>query len=334
MKMREWQTISLCGVTLLNGLLSPANAQDVSLRLSRMRAEAALRHIAADLPSPGTGGTQSGEVKATPSASGQTTGNPNEGGVTATYSRRPLNVSVGGRMGFDKQTIVIGTPAVAGTIRRRIRTLDVSLDYPLSPRSSVFLTVPYIEQRTSLRSSLGNGIASGRGLGDIGIYLQQRFPGVGRGTDLSATLGLVTPTGKDPFNLAPGQLPTGVGFYQPVLRLTLQKLRVPLMFYGAVDYGTSLSRRVGGTKVDLPDSYGGEVGFYYTFSPEFTSQTSLSLSKLTSPFIDVPGTTVGYLSQSLTYQANQRLSWRGAVDVGLTEDSTDAYFGLSVNSTF
>jgi hypothetical protein len=252
MKMREWRILSLCGVTLLNGLLVPSMAQDVSLRLTRMRAEAALRHIAADLPAPGTGGTQSGEVKATPSASGETSGNPSEGGVTATYSRRPINVGVGGRMGFDKQTVVIGTPAVAGTVRRRIRTLDVSLDYPLSNRSSVFLTVPYIDQRTSLRSPLGNGIASGRGLGDIGIYLQRRFTAVGRGTDLSATFGLVT----------------------------------------------------------------------------------LSVSKLTSPFIDVPGTTVGYLSQSLTYQANQRLSWRGAVDVGLTEDSTDAYFGLSVNSTF
>jgi hypothetical protein len=64
------------------------------------------------------------------------------------------------------------------------------------------------------------------------------------------------------------------------------------------------------------------------------SQTSVSWNKVSSPFIDVPGATVGYLSQSLTYQANRSTSIRGAIDVGLTEDSTDAFVGLSLNSSF
>lgn len=332
MKIRVWHTLSLCSLGIFVGAM-PSWAQDISLRLNRIKAEAALREIATDLPSPGTGGTESGALSAPPNTVGSSDDNQRNS-VTAVASRRPLNVSVGGRIGFDKQTVVIGSPAVEGNVRRHIRTFDVSLDYPLSNTSTVFVTVPYVDQSTSLRSPLGNGVARGRGVGDIGLYVQKRFPEISHGTDLSATLGLVTPTGKDPFQVGAGQLPTGVGFYQPVVRLTLQKLRVPLLFYGAVDYGTSFSRRIAGTRVDLPDSYGGEVGFYYTFSPEFSSQTSLSVSKLSSPFIDVPGSTVGYLSQALTYQANQRLSWRGAVDVGLTEDSTDAFFGLSLNSTF
>lgn len=335
MKTRLWRKMTLSSVVLVSlaSLSGPVTAQDVALRLSRLRAEAALREIAADLPSQGTGGTSSSAASAPADAANSASPNANQS-VVASGSRRPIRVNVGGRVGFDKQTVVIGMPAVAGNVRRHIRTVDFSLDYPLSSSSSVFVTVPYIDQSTSLRSGLGNGVSRGRGLGDIGLYLQKIFPSVGRGTDLSATLGLITPTGKDPFQVFPGQLPTGVGFYQPVARLSLQKLRVPLLFYGALDYGTSFSRRIAGTRVELPDSYGGEVGFYYTFSPEFSSQTSLSVSKLTSPFVDVPGSTVGYLSQALNYQANQRLSWRGSVDIGLTEDSTDAFFGLSVNNTF
>lgn len=324
----HWSKLALCGCIFAWTL--PLAAQDLTLRLSRMRSDAALRQIAADLPAPGTGATESGEP-ATPQAAA-TAGETQ--GVAVLRTRRAINVSVGGRLGFDKQLVIVDAPAVAGTVRRRIRTVDVSLDMPVSNLSSVVVSVPYVDQRATLRSPLGNGVASGRGLGDIGFYFQRRFPEVSRGTELSATLGLVVPTGKDSFSVAAGELPTGVGFYQPVVRLSLQKLRVPFLLYGAVDYGTSFSRRVAGNRVDLPDSYGGEIGFYYTLSPEFSSQTSLSLSKLSSPFINVPGSTVGYLSQALTYRANQRLSWRGAVDVGLTEDSTDAFVGLSLNSSF
>jgi hypothetical protein len=101
-----------------------------------------------------------------------------------------------------------------------------------------------------------------------------------------------------------------------------------------VDYGTSLSRNVNGQRVTLPDSYGGEVGFFYAIGPEFTAQTGVSLSKVSSPFILGPGSTVGYLTQSLTYKAGGNTSVRGAVDVGLTDDSTDVYAGLSINSQF
>jgi hypothetical protein len=230
--------------------------------------------------------------------------------------------------------VVLGTPAVAGNIRRRIRTLDVAVEYPLSNVSSVIASVPYIDQRATLRSPILNGVLAGRGLGDIGVYYQRLFPEIARGTDINVSVGMVLPTGRDPFGLGVGQLPTGVGFYQPVARVTVRKLRVPLQFFASVDYGTSFSRNIGGTRVDLPDSYGAELGFNYALGPEFSSETSVSWNRVSSPFINVPGASVAYLSQALTYQANRSTSIRGAVDVGLTDDSTDAFLGLSLNSSF
>ncbi len=311
---------------LLNVALTvPVRAQDVLLRLERHRADAMLRQIATDLPSPTTGGTQSG-TPGTASGTADASAKPS--------SSRQISASLDALIGFDRQTVVLGNPGVAGTTKRRIGSLNLSLSYPLSPQTNVFLSVPYIDQRATVNSSLGRASLHGRGLGDLGFYVQHRFPEIARGTELSVSLGMVLPTGKDSFNLAPNELPTGVGFYQPVTRVTLRKLRVPLQLYGAVDYGTSFSRNVGGTRLRLPDSYGGELGFYYAMGPELSSQTSVNVSKVTSPFVDARGATVGYLSQSLTYQANQRTSVRASVDVGLTEDSTDAFAGLSLNSTF
>jgi hypothetical protein len=198
----------------------------------------------------------------------------------------------------------------------------------------VFISLPYISQRVRYTASFGTLSLKGNGLGDVGMYVQKNFPTIGRNTDLSASLGLILPTGSSPFKTGPNELATGVGFYQPVARVTLSKLRTPLRFYTALDYGTSFKKNVGGARVDLPDSYGAELGFYYTMSPEFNTQTSVSFSKVTSPFLDVPGTNVGYLSQSLSYQANQRTALRASVDVGLTEDSTDTFLGLSLDNSF
>ena len=294
-------------------------AQDISLRLARQRADAALREIATELPAPASGGTQSGEPGTAPPVPG---------------SRREINVSLDGRLGFDKQTVALAAPAGVGIVRRRISSVDLSVEYPFSDVSSVSLVVPWVDQRATLDSPIGSALRRGRGLGDIGIYFQHRYPEIARGTELGISVGLVTPTGKDAFSLAPNELPTGVGFYQPVARVTLRKMRLPLQFYGAFDYGTAFSRNIGGTRVHLPDSYGGELGFYYAMGPEFISQTSVSVSKVTSPFIDAPGSTVAYLSQAFHYQANLVTRLRASIDVGLTEDSTNAFAGLSLNRSF
>jgi hypothetical protein len=293
------------------------------MRLNRRRFDSAMRLVQADFPSATTGGTQSGAPA---------TASPGE--IAAGPRRRQISASVDTRLGFDRQELALGNPAIPVLAKRRIASVNLSLAYPLSNQTSLSVSVPYINQRSTYSSPFGSVRLSGRGIGDVGIYLQHNFRDIAQGTGLSASLGLITPTGKSGFETGPNELPTGVGFYQPVARVTLTKLRVPLQFYAAADYGTSFKRRVNGTTVSLPDSYGGELGFYYSMSPEFITRTSVSASKVTSPFVDVPGATVGYLSQSLTFQANQRTALRASVDVGLTEDSTDAFVGLALDSNF
>lgn len=247
--------------------------------------------------------------------------------------RRPIAVSVDTRLGFDKSNVIVQTPAPLGVeVRRRIAALSLTASYPLTSRTDFSVSVPFIDQSINASANGQTLKQRGRGVGDISLFLQQRFPQ--GNTDFSISGGLVTPTGRDPFEVGPGELPTGNGFYEALLRLSVSKMRVPLRFFASLDYGKSLSRRVGAQRFRVPDQYGGEVGFFYTMGPEFTSQTSVSYAKVTSPFLLSADSAVAYLTQALSYQTAEATVIRGSVDIGLTDDSTDAYFNLSLNKEF
>jgi hypothetical protein len=145
---------------------------------------------------------------------------------------------------------------------------------------------------------------------------------------------MVLPTGRDPFGLGPFDLPTGNGFFQPVARFSVRKLRVPLQLYAAVNLAQAIPRTVDGQRLRLPASYGGEVGFSYAIGPEFTMSTSLSGNRVSSPFLLGTGVHVGYLTQALNYNSGGNTSMRASVDMGLTDSSTDAYLGLSLRHGF
>ncbi|MDF2441059.1 MAG: hypothetical protein JWN98_2043, partial [Abditibacteriota bacterium] len=270
-----------------------------------------------------------------PSAGGVEAVGANElaNGAPPLSGRRPLSVSVDTRLGFDKSTVIVETPAPLGVeVRRRIAAVSLTASYPLGRRTDFSVSVPFIDQTIDARANGQTLKQRGRGVGDISLFLQQRFPQ--GNTDFSISGGLVTPTGRDPFEVGPGELPTGNGFYEALLRLSVSKMRVPLRFFASLDYGKALARTVGGQRFRVPDQYGGEIGFFYTMGPEFTSQTSISYAKVTSPFLLAADSSVAYLTQALSYQTATATVLRGSVDIGLTEDSTDAYFNFSLNKEF
>jgi hypothetical protein len=313
-----------------------AQAQDVRMRLWRPSAaewnqsRAALKLAQADVPSiprpsgPGAPATTSSEDPTNPNAP-----------VVPRRGRRPISFTVDTRFGFDNDSVIVNNPfPLQVDIRRRIRAVVLSGDYAFSDRTRIMMSVPYIDQTTKNRSLAGNFTQRGSGIGDVSLWVEHRFPNYRKARELSVAAGLIFPTGKDPFNLAPDELETGLGFYQPAFRVSARSLKVPLQLYGSLDYSTSVSRNVAGQRFRLPASYGGEVGFFYTMGPEWTAQTAVSLGKVSSPFLLSSGASVGYLTQALNYRTGSRTSFRGAVDVGLTDESTDAYVNLSLNSSF
>jgi hypothetical protein len=260
---------------------------------------------------------------------------PVEAARNAARQRRQLSVYTDLQFGYDKQQVLVTTPApFLADVRRQIRNLVVTAQYPLAKTTNIAVSVPYISQTTRGSTPTGSFTQKGSGVGDIGVFLEKRFPEVARGTDVSVTVGMLFPTGRNPFEIGPDQLPTGLGFYQPLARVRVSKMRVPVQFYGAVDYGTSLSRNIGGERRKLPASYGAELGFYYSISPEFTTQTAVKWSKISSPFTFENASNVAYLSQSLIYTVSDATAFQAAVDAGLTDDAIDFFLSLSLVKHF
>ncbi len=256
-------------------------------------------------------------------------------GAIAPAQKIGVRVSADLSFGFDNENVVQNLPdPTAVTIRRRIKVLNISADYPLSVRTNLALGVPLISQSAQVRGLGTSATFRGNGLGDVSLLAERRSRESKRGVEGAIALGLVIPTGKDPFEVGPNDLATGTGFYRPFVRLSVRQLRVPLVFFASVNYGKNLSRTVAGQKVRLPDSYGGEVGFGYTLGPEFAVSTSFSASRLSSPFITERSEYVAYLSQAVTYSSGDATNLRAAVDLGLTDASTNAFVGLSVNHGF
>lgn len=247
--------------------------------------------------------------------------------------RQEITLYVNTSFGFDRQSLINTDSGPVEIEDRRINRLTVTGEYPLASRTDISLSVPYVYQTARTTSVSGTLRQTGQGLGDLDLYLSHRFPEIGRGLRLSAGVGMVLPTGKA-FNLRPDQLRTGTGYYQPYVNVSVRKLMVPLQLFANFDYGTSLSRRVDGEKTRLPDSYGGELGFYYALGPQFNTRTSLSVSQTSSPFVGAPGSTTAYLTQGLTYYSGNSTVISGSIDAGLTDDSTDAYLSLTVVKTY
>jgi hypothetical protein len=250
-------------------------------------------------------------------------------------TRRELTVYTDLQYGYDKQQILITTPTpFLADVRRQIRNFVVTAQYPLSNKTKLAVSVPYISQTIRGSTPTDTIRQSGSGVGDVGVFVQHRFPEIARGTEISVTLGMLLPTGTDPYHLDASELPTGLGFYQPLARLRISKMRVPLQFYGALDYGTSLSRDINGERTKLPPSYGVEAGFYYALSPEFTTQTAVKWSRISSPFKFQNDSNVAYLSQALIYNSGATTSLQAAVDAGLTDDALDLFLSLSFVKRF
>lgn len=315
------------GLALLATNLSLAHAGELQDRLDDFRAKKAVNTPV----SPGQLAPLNSR-RVTVVALAQT--NPN-----APPSRRPISVFVDVGLGFDSQTAATTGPTpIVVDVRRRIRVVNLSAEYPLASRTRLAFNVPYISQSARFRDLNNPGspvlTARGSGVGDISAFIEQTNRETLRGSQTAIGLGVTAPTGKDPFEAGAGELPTGNGFYQGVARVSWRRLAVPLQFYISGYYSKALSRTIGGQKVSQPDSYGAQTGFGYALGPQYAVQTGLSASKLTTPLLLGQGQSVAYLTQSLTYHNGQNTQLRASADVGLTDDSTDLFLSLLLRREF
>lgn len=321
--------------------ISYGTRQWIAIRVAvipRGLAGANLRESEVEKPPPAA--RSSSESKATAHAEAEAdAGESTPFSLAVTPPSPKFRVAVATRYGYDKSDAVQRDAGVLLVQRRHIFIGETTLEFQLRETTSLEFTVPYVGQTARLSSPLGSVSARGHGLGDLTLLLEQRWPEVLPGSEFALAVGTLIPTGKDAFEVGDNELPTGVGFYQPFGRITLSKSLAPLRVFAIAEYARSLSRSIEGRRLRLDDSYAFEVGFLYNISPEFISQTSVSLAQVSSPFIAgensvVDVSRVGYLRQSLIYRTGGYTTLQGAVMLGLTEDSIDAFVSLELTQEF
>lgn len=221
-----------------------------------------------------------------------------------------------------------------------IRELQVPLEirYGLARRVQVFVNVPFGWANTEFSFPGFEDFENDGGLGDIifgsSLLLRDNDP-CGK-PDAILTLSCVAPTGNEPFT------PAGISPSSPTLGNGVWSLAANMLFIQNYDpvvvfYGFGTRQSFEGELDNRDFQPGGEynyqfgVGFavnrHITFSTRFNgayvSDTDLDGVRL-------PGTTLEpmVLSLAMTVSKNKKLI-EPFVDFGLTDDSTDARFGIT-----
>ncbi|TDV06265.1 hypothetical protein [Paraburkholderia caballeronis] len=293
-------------------------------------------------------------------------------GISDTYyDRRQLQLS--GFLALD--AIFLGNINLGQTKSHQVMA-DLDTRYGLTDRISVDVDVPYMYRNSSFivggaggaAGTLSDASVSSHAIGDVnfGIYYQflketNNLP------DVVGSLRVKAPTGTSPFGIkvqqltqdntnlvAPGELPTGTGFWNVTAGMSVLKTYDPVVLFGSLSYTYNVARSfadissvVGQTQpanVKLGDivQFGGGVALAFSDKDSASISYTMALqpkSKTKAPggaWSDVPGsqTTAAVLNFGLNHVINKHLTINGALSVGLTPDAPNFVVGVRFPYTF
>jgi len=293
-------------------------------------------------------------------------------GISDTYyDRRQLQLS--GFLALD--AIFLGNINLGQTKSHQLQA-DLDTRYGLTDRISVDVDVPYIYRHSTFivggsggaAGTLSDASVSSNDIGDVsfGVYYQflketSNLP------DVVGSLRVKTPTGSSPFGIklvqltpdntnlvAPGNLPTGTGFWNITAGVSVLKTYDPVVLFGSLSYTYNIARSfadissvLGQTEpadVKLGDIYQFGGGVALAFSDKDSASISYTMaiepqSQTRSPgggWAGVPGsqTTASTLNFGLNHVVNKHLTINGAVAVGLTPDAPNFVVGVRFPYTF
>lgn len=268
----------------------------------------------------------------------------------AHFSRNSITIS--GFTLFD--AIVIGRIDVE-ELKRDILTGALTLRYGLLDRLQLEAKFPYLYRRDRLvrpASTTGTQIEpvrmiEGDDLGDIETALTfHAYRSKSWLPDVLLTARGKFPTGRDPYGLETEtvfgatlakEVPTGTGHYGLSTGVNLVKVFDPVVFFGSANYYWNFERNVGGIfgRIDPGDAFEYILGMAVALS----ERTSLNLSfqniftwptyqngdKISETEANAAAFNIG-----ASHRFSKNVSLFGTVGIGLTRDSPDYQFQLTM----
>jgi hypothetical protein len=178
------------------------------------------------------------------------------------------------------------------------------------------------------------------GLGDIEVGLSYHALRERRWLpDLIVGITAKTTTGTGPFEVDTGDSPTGSGFWGIRGQATMVKVADPGILFGSASYQFNLEDEVDNLAFDPGDLVQISGGYAYALNP-FLSLTTRIEGSYVPPY-SLDGTTIdgtdlwlANLGFGVTYGINRRTAIDFGFQVGITEDTPDFRFTLSVPFQF
>ncbi len=268
----------------------------------------------------------------------------------AHFSRNSITIS--GFTLFD--ALVIGRIDVE-ELKRDILTGSLTLRYGLLDRLQLEAKFPYLYRRDRLvrpASTTGTEIEpvrliQGDDLGDVETALTfHAYRSRSWMPDVLFTARGKFPTGRDPYGLETEtvfgatlakEVPTGTGHYGLSTGVNLVKVFDPVVFFGSANYYWNLERDVGGVYglIDPGDAFEYVLGMAVALSERtslnisfqniFTWPTYQNGDKISETEANTAAFNIG-----ASHRFSKTVSLFGSVGIGLTRDSPDYQFQLTM----
>lgn len=263
------------------------------------------------------------------------------------FSTRRIDVS-----GFSVlPTLIIGVLETE-KVQRDLLDASITLRLGVFRDIQIEVRVPYRFAWDRVSTETTETKNSDDDIGDIEVALQYQ-PIKERGWIPDVILGVrgKTVTGKDPFGLGAGEIPTGTGLYSITGTVTAVKSSDPAVIFGGLNFTYNLDRDVVVTRGDAFEteinpghSIGYNIGVAIAisidlsinlrFQQSFTSSTKTKVPGARAS--SVPGSTlnVAIASFGATWAISQNTSADVSVGIGLTDDSPDVTVRFAIPVRF
>jgi len=239
--------------------------------------------------------------------------------------------------GFTILPVLVVGDIKSERVTRSLSLLNLTARIGLPWDMQAEIRIPYGHLQLRSHSADGEEIGfSDNGVGDIELALStQLYQSSGMWPDLMASLRWKSHTGDNPFNAAEGDIFVGSGYESANLSFTAVKVVDPVVYFAGLNYTYNDSTKQEFGKLDPGDNWGFSLGMAvalnlnnslsFAYDQQFTGRSTLDGQVIPGSYA-----TTGVFSIGTAFSFSDNLTVDMSLGIGVTEDSPDLLFSVSV----
>lgn len=239
--------------------------------------------------------------------------------------------------GFTILPVLVIGDIKSERITRNLSLLNVTARFGLPWNMQAEIRIPYGHLQLRSHSVDGKEVhLRDNGMGDIEVALSKQLnQSDGRWPDLMASLAWKSHSGNDPFRAAEGDIFVGSGYESAKLSFTAVKVVDPVVYFAGLNYtyNDKTTQEIG--TLNPGDNWGFNLGMAvalnlnnslsFAYDQQFTKRSELDGQAIPGSYA-----TTGVFSIGTALSFSDRTTVDVTLGIGVTEDSPDLLFSVSV----